>query len=314
MVHAVLITGEPGTGKRTLANLLATSLMCRSVKGMPCGQCTGCKLTMSGEHPDITVIEKGEPLTAEIQKGRTTIPVEDIREMIRLCSRYAYGGGNRTVIIQDAENMTTQAQNCLLKILEEPPENTYFLLTSSHPEQILTTVKSRCRLIKLVPWDPSYIQNVLLEAGVPADKADKAASAAAGSIGNALRLASDDEYWKMKDDILNTFFHIRQRSEVLSVSSSWNDKKAQAEQLFTLLEENVHQLLKYRLLHHEQDLPMDYPAEWLKFAESAPLERFAYLNDLIVNARKQTNYNVNFQAVIEHLLLGFIGEIDLWAK
>ena len=98
-VHALLISGEPGTGKRTLATLIATSLMCKAEKNQPCGICNGCTLAVSGEHPDIIVIEKGIPLSTDTAKGRSTIPVDDIREMIRLCSQYSFEGGNRAVII-----------------------------------------------------------------------------------------------------------------------------------------------------------------------------------------------------------------------
>ena len=106
LVHALMITGEPGTGKRTLAALTASALMCRAQTGIPCGECAGCRMAASGEHPDITVIEKGVPLSPETAKGRSTIPVDDIREMIRICSQYPFEGGNRAVIVRDAENMT----------------------------------------------------------------------------------------------------------------------------------------------------------------------------------------------------------------
>ena len=82
LVHALLIKGEPGTGKKTLAKLISSALMCKADSDIPCGSCFGCRLALSDEHPDIIAIEKGKPLSAETAKGRTTIPVNDIREMI----------------------------------------------------------------------------------------------------------------------------------------------------------------------------------------------------------------------------------------
>jgi len=314
MVHALLITGEPGTGKRTLAGLLAAALMCKEKTGVPCGQCTGCAMSFAGEHPDITTIEKGIPLSPETAKGRATIPVDDIREMIRICSQYAYEGGNRAVIIRDAENMTVQAQNSLLKILEEPPRSTYFLLTSSHPEQLLTTVKSRCRQVKLVPWETSWIENLLINEGTEPGRASQAAAASGGSIGNAKQLVSDETYWRTREEILNAFFRNRKRSDILTLSTGWKDRKNEADMLFSILEEYVRTLLKYRLKQDGARKPVTFPVEWIRFAEQASLERFAFLSDCIREARKQNAFNVNFQAIIEQLLLTFTGESDKWLK
>ena len=314
MVHALLISGEPGTGKRTLAMLLAAALMCEAKSGKPCGICSGCRLASSGEHPDITIVEKGIPLSPDTAKGRTTIPVDDIREMIRICSRYAYEEGNRAVIIPDAENMTVQAQNCLLKILEEPPHHTYFLLTSSHPEQMLITVRSRCRPVRLVPWEAEYILKILKDAGIDGQKAEKAVSVSDGSIGNAFRYAADDTYWQMRDQVINDFFRNRKRSDLLMISSGWKDRKGEADILFSILEDSVNRLLRYRLDPGKNQNLSEYPSEWIRFAEKASPDRFAALTDRIRDARKQNTYNVNFQAIIEQLLLIFIGESDLWVQ
>ena len=314
MVHAVLVTGEPGTGKRTLAGLMAEALLCRSTEHVPCGLCESCRLFQAGEHPDVTVIEKGIPLSPDTARGRATIPVDDIREMIRLCSQYSFQGGSRVVMIRDAENMTVQAQNCLLKILEDPPQNTYFLLTSAHPDQILTTVRSRCRPLKIVPWNEEYIRNLLGEEGVDPEKARRAASLCSGSIGNALRLASDDEYWKMREDVMNAFFRNRKRSEILTISTAWKDRKGEADTLFDILEDSIRSLLRHRLCPDEEQIPKQFPEEWQRFCENAPIERFTGLTERIRDARKQNAFNVNFQAIIEQLLLTFTGESDLWAK
>ena len=314
LVHALLIQGEPGIGKKTLARLISSALMCKSDREIPCGICSGCRLALSGEHPDIIMIEKGKPLSAETAKGRSTIPVDDIREMIRICSQYPFEGGNRTVIISDAENMTVQAQNCLLKILEEPPRDTYFLLTSAHPDQLLTTVRSRCRPVKLVPWDTAYIIRILKEAGMDDEKARKTASVSSGSIGNALRLISDDEYWKIRETVMESFFRNTKRSEILRISTGWKDKKNDSDVMFCILEESVHRLALHRFNSSDQDDISEFPDSWQRFAAEAAPERFAGLNDRIIEARKQVAFNVNYQAVIERLLLAFIGEQDLWAN
>ncbi len=314
LVHALLIQGEQGTGKKTLARLISTALMCKSDREMPCGVCSGCRLASSGEHPDIIQIEKGKPLSAETAKGRSTIPVDDIREMIRICSKYPYEGGNRVVIVSEAENMTVQAQNCLLKILEEPPRNTYFLMTSAHPDQLLTTVRSRCRPVKLVPWDTSYIAGILTEAGADDEKARKAASVSSGSIGNALRLLSDDEYWKMRETVMDAFFRNTRRSEVLRISTGWKEKKNDSDMLFGILEDHVHCLASHQFGNPDQNNISEFPAPWQRFANEATADRFTALSDRIIEARKQTSFNVNFQAVVEQLLLAFIGEHDLWVN
>ena len=314
LVHALLIKGEPGTGKKTLAKLISSALMCKADSDIPCGSCSGCRLALSREHPDIITIEKGKPLSAETAKGRTTIPVNDIREMIRICSQYPFEGGNRAVIISDAEDMTVQAQNCLLKILEEPPRDTYFILTSAHPDQLLTTVRSRCRPIKLIPWETSYIVRILTEYGADPDKARKAASVSSGSIGNALRLLSDDEYWKMRENVMNSFFRNTARSEILRISTGWKDKKNDSDLLFGILEDDIHRLASYRYNGSNQVDISEFPAAWQRFACEASPEHFSELSDRIIDARKQTSFNVNFQAVVEQLLLIFIGEHDLWAK
>ena len=297
LVHALLLSGEEGVGKRTLARVIAATLLCRDPGPRPCGQCPACRMVDSGEHPDLIEIRRGVPLAPDGKKDRATIPVEDIREMIRLCGQNTMSGGRRVVLLQDADTMTAQAQNCLLKTLEEPPPETWFLLMTAHPANLLTTVISRCRILRMKPWTDEYIANVLRKQGIGEYRALDAARESNGSIGRAMRLAADEEYWKKREEILQCFFHTSGRSEVLRISGAWKDRKSEAEEIFSILEAHTRQLLADRL----QEGP-------------AILARFSAVLDRIQEARRLVQANVNFQAVFEQLLLIFMGEGALWQK
>ena len=115
LVHAMIITGGPGVGKWTLAESLAAALLCRAESGKPCGQCASCRQMVSGTHPDLISVQKGFPLTPTDTKH--SIPLSDIQETVRLISQHGFEGDRHVVIIRHAEDLTTQAQNALLKTL-----------------------------------------------------------------------------------------------------------------------------------------------------------------------------------------------------
>ena len=308
--HATLITGMEGTGKRTLARLIAEALLCTGEGERPCGECKGCRMAFAGEHPDLIVLRRGTPLSQEVRAGRTTIPVDDIREVIRILSAHSFEGGKRVVIVENAEHMTPQAQNSLLKTLEEPPEETFFLLTSAHPEALLSTIISRCRRLKLKPWEMAYIRNVLEDQGISADRAMESARDADGSIGRALALAGDEAYWKMRAGVMEAFFHTTRRSEILRISGEWKDRKDQAEALFTILENCVNSLMRFRVTG-EGNLA-GFPEGWTRMAREGEKDAFPRLFDAITQARRQLQANVNFQALFEQLLIVFTGEGVKW--
>ncbi len=307
-VHAYLIVGEKGTGKRTLARLMARTLLCSAEDGRPCGKCRNCVMAENNEHPDIIVIEQGNPIASGIRKDRTTIPVEDIREMIRLCGVRSPEGNMHVVLIFDAEKMTPQAQNCLLKTLEEPPADTCMILAAEHSESLLTTVKSRCRTIRMKAWDDRYILQVLTEKGIPGARAKDAVSAGNGSIGKALELASDEGYWKLRKEVMDCFFALPSRSEILKISNQWKDRKADAEQILGILDSYVCTLAEARYREEGQKDLSAFPENWQRFSETAEAERFTALTDTISEARKQLKFSTNFQAVLERMIFTFMKE------
>ena len=313
-VHAYLITGEKGTGKKTLARLMGAVLLCSSEEEKPCGICRNCILAESGEHPDLIVIEKGHPLAPGVKKDRSTIPVEDIREMIRLCGIRSTEGNMRVVLLFDADRMTPQAQNCLLKTLEEPPSDTCMILVTDHMESLLPTVISRCRTLRLKAWEDAYILSVLKDKGITGTRASEAVALSGGSIGQAIELASDDSYWELRDEVMNSFFRIVSRSEILKISNQWKDRKQSAEQVFTILESFVRILTEARFI---PDQPADlsaFPPQWQRFSAEADKDRFILLSESIALGRKQMQYSANFQAVIEKIIFTFTGEGNKWLQ
>lgn len=189
MTHAWLITGPPGSGRSVAALCFAAALQCTSAgeDGEPgCGQCRACTTTMAGTHSDVRrVIPEG-----------LSIGVDDMRAIVQIASRRPATGHWQIVVVEDADRLTEGAANALLKVVEEPPPSTVFLLCapSVDPEDIAITLRSRCRHVALVTPPTEAIARVLVERdGLSPETADWAASVSGGHVGRARRLATDPE-------------------------------------------------------------------------------------------------------------------------
>ncbi|WCN09496.1 DNA polymerase III subunit delta' [Marinomonas mediterranea] len=136
--HALMLTGEEGVGQDVLARALADLLMCE-VKAAPCGQCHSCQLMAAGSHPDYLFVDGSEG----------TIKVDVIRQLIQRVSKKAQVGKTKVLLFKDAHAMNINAANAVLKALEEPPENTFFILTTSNSFGMLPTIQSRCQKMVL---------------------------------------------------------------------------------------------------------------------------------------------------------------------
>ena len=180
LAHAMLIAGAGGAGKMRLALELAQILNCETGGG-PCGECRQCSRIAASKHADVRVI--GAPGQA--------VKIEEMRELQQDAALVPYEGRNRVFIIDGAERMTGEAANCLLKTLEEPPDNVYLLLLTQQPAALLPTVRSRCRLVELRPVAASLIEDMLTEGGANPETARTIARLAEGRAGWAAEAAAD---------------------------------------------------------------------------------------------------------------------------
>jgi DNA polymerase-3 subunit delta' len=186
MTHAWLITGPPGSGRSIAALCFAAALQCTS-DGVPgCGECRACTTAMAGTHADVRRI---------VPEG-LSIGVDEMRGIVQIASRRPGTGRWQVVLIEDADRLTEGAANALLKVVEEPPPSTVFLLCapSVDPEDIAITLRSRCRHVALVTPPVDAIAAVLIDNdGLAEADARWAASVSGGHVGRARRLAVDQE-------------------------------------------------------------------------------------------------------------------------
>lgn len=217
--HAYLIQGEKLSGKRMVADIFARALQCEAGKESsehqqtlfempseatgprPCNQCRSCKQAINGNHPDIIYVTHEKP---------NVISVDNIRQQVNGdIDIKPYSGDYKIYIIDEAEKMNVQAQNALLKTLEEPPSYAVILLLATRAEAMLQTVLSRCVVLNTKPVAEDLIKHFLMQkVQIPDYRASICASFARGNVGRAIELASNEVFDHMKSSVLGLLKHI----------------------------------------------------------------------------------------------------------
>jgi DNA polymerase-3 subunit delta' len=185
--HAYLFTGPGGLGRRTLATRLAQALNCPTPAspGVPCRACRVCRQVEAGQNIDLMVVQ------AETEGG--TLKVEQVREVTRFISLKPYQSPFKIVIFLRFQEANANAQNALLKTLEEAPAHALLLLTADNAEQLLPTIVSRCEVMRLRPLTAPGVAGFLEARGLEPEKASLLAHLSSGRTGYALRLSTDEK-------------------------------------------------------------------------------------------------------------------------
>lgn len=199
--HGYLFTGPEGVGKAMAARELAKALNCESLTADSCDSCPSCVKIAKNEHPDVYFI--GVDCDA--------IKIEYVRQLQRNANLKPYEARKKVFIINNAHNLTAEAANATLKILEEPPQDSVFILVSAKPALLFKTIISRCKVIKFSPLERSALEGILRkDYGVMLELAHFLAYFSEGRIGRALQL-KDTEIFRGKNQILDSFlFSARQ--------------------------------------------------------------------------------------------------------
>jgi len=214
MSHAWLITGPPGSGRSNTARAFAAALQCPNGG---CGECTECRTALSGTHPDVTLV----------RTEQLSIGVDEVRELVRRAAMSPTLGRRQVLVVEDADRMTERGADALLKSIEEPAPRTVWLLCAPTVDDLVPTIRSRCRVLNLrTPSTAAVAQLLQQRDGVDAQLADHAARAAQGHIGRARLLARDVGVRNRRRDLLAVPHRLRGLGSCLDAAQQLVDNAA----------------------------------------------------------------------------------------
>src|SRR4051812_26017693 len=194
--HGLIFAGPVGVGKATTARALAHVFLCeRPTDDQPCGACESCRVFAAGNHPDYHVIVK-EHIRYHDRTGKSKgidLSIHVLRpELIEPAGRKPVMGRGKVFVVEQAETMNPQAQNSLLKTLEEPAGRSLIVLLTDQPNALLPTIRSRRQTVRFAALDPDVVARGLAGGGIDKAMAARAAALAGGSLGTALKWIEDD--------------------------------------------------------------------------------------------------------------------------
>ncbi|MGL4607674.1 MAG: DNA polymerase III subunit delta' [Eubacteriaceae bacterium] len=245
--HAYLFEGMDGIGKKTVAKAFAKALLCIGEGKKPCGKCRACIQIDHEHYPDIYEISP--------RKGESVIKIIQIRELIKTLSVKPYSGNWRVILIDDADKMTTEAQNSLLKSLEEPLSYNVFILLTSHPKDLLRTIQSRCQRYTFHPLKTFEVEAVLGENYPEASEAIKnIAKTCGGSPGIGGALLEDTEIETLKKHYLRELYSILKGDsiKIFSLAEILGKDKSKCEEILSTF---IQWFYEIELLLNGIDLP-----------------------------------------------------------
>ncbi len=289
--HAYIFEGDSGMGKKTLAYSFARQLICDDKSG--CGICRHCKLAMSGNHPDIITVTPSE--------DKKNISVDNIRALYETIMVKPYSAGRKIIIIPNAERLGIQAQNALLKMLEEPPSYIVFILLTVSSNHFLETVLSRCIKLSLQPYSDGEIRSVLSQNGYQG-VSDQVISCADGNVGKALSLVSNSSFLSLRKELASLFdLFFEEKNKVFDIIAFFEENKDSAEDIFDIFLSFAHELTMCHISSENVAISDDFSAA--DYIDRTTLKGcMAFLNN-VIETKKMLLSNVNFALLANSFVL-----------
>lgn len=297
--HSYIFSGETGAGKKLLASLFAMTLQCEERKKDPCLVCDSCKKAASENHPDIIRVYHEKP---------NVISVDDIRtQVVNDVDIKPYRGPYKIYLIHDAEKMNVQAQNALLKTIEEPPAYAIIILLTSNADLMLPTIKSRCVTLHLKALSDDLVKKYLMERlRIPDYQAEIDASFAQGNIGRAKEVATSEEFAAMTE---RAIFMLKrggkmELNELVEMLKEISAEKKKVFEYLDLFKMWFCDVLMFKATRDIDSLIFKNECNFIKEqARKCSYEGLDDIIDAIDKAKVRINANVNFDLTMELLFL-----------
>ena len=297
--HAYILTGEAGMGRKSIANAFAMTLLCEKGGSEPCMSCHSCKQVMSGNHPDLIYVTHEKP---------GSIGVDDVREQINdTIMIRPYSSYYKIYIVDEAEKMTVQAQNALLKTIEEPPAYAVVMLLADNPDALLPTISSRCVQLNLKPVGDQLVKDYLMnEMHVPDYQAEVDASLAQGNIGKAERIARSPEYEETLESALRMAKYADSMPlyEIVETIKKLTAEKDNIDDYFDIFSLWFRDVLLFKATKEVDSLVFKQELNGIRErANKSSYEGLEKIIEAIQKARARLNANVNFDLTMELMFL-----------
>ena len=297
--HAYIFSGEKGTGKLTLANAFAMALQCTGEGEKPCGTCHSCHQAASGNHPDIIHITHEKP---------NSIGVDDVRDqLVGDVQIRPYNGKYKIYIMPDAEKMTVQAQNAILKTIEEPPAYVVILLLTTNQELFLPTILSRCVQMNLKPLRDGDIKTYLVQKEkISEDKAEVYAAFARGNLGKAVHLAESEEFQAVYQTMLALLKHLRSMdiAELMETIRKLKDDNLNLDECLDFMQLWYRDVLMFKVTKDMNLLIFKEEYSAINdMSKNSSYQGLEAVLESIEKARARLRANVNMELVMELMLL-----------